>query len=38
MDIDGDWDSYVDSVDKAGLADLLAMYDSAYARSTGAAE
>ena len=38
MDIDGDWDSYVDSVDKAGLSDLLAMYDSAYARSTGAAE
>ena len=38
MDIDGDWDSYVDSVEKAGLADLLAMYDSAYARSTGAAE
>ena len=38
MDIDGDWDSYVDSVDKAGLADLLAMYDSAYARSTGEAE
>nr|WP_294668303.1 extracellular solute-binding protein [uncultured Blautia sp.] len=38
MDIDGDWDSYVDSVEKAGLADLLAMYDSAYARSTGEAE
>lgn len=35
MDIDSDWDSYVDSIDKAGLSDLLAIYDTAYERSVG---
>ena len=34
-DIDAEWDSYVDSLERAGLADLLAVYETAYARSVG---
>lgn len=36
-DIDAEWDSYVDSLDKAGLQDLLNVYETAYARSQGGA-
>lgn len=34
-DIDAEWDSYVESLERAGLADLLAIYETAYARSQG---
>ena len=37
-DIDAEWDGYVESLYNAGLEDLLAVYTTAYARSTGAAE
>lgn len=37
-DIDSEWDSYKESLDKAGLQDLLSAYRTAYARHTGAAE
>lgn len=37
-DIDAEWDSYKDSLEKAGLADLLATYTAAYERSQGTAE
>lgn len=37
-DIDAEWDSYKDSLEKAGLQDLLAIYTAAYERSLGTAE
>ena len=37
-DIDSEWDSYKDSIEKAGLQDLIAVYQEAYARSTADAE
>lgn len=37
-DIDAEWDSYVESLNNAGLQDLIDLYEVAYARSTGAAE
>ncbi len=37
-DIDAEWDSYKDSLEKAGLQDLLATYTAAYERSLGTAE
>ena len=33
-DIDSEWDSYKDSIEKAGLQDLIAVYQEAYARSS----
>ena len=33
-DIDSEWDSFKDSLDKAGLQDLIAVYQEAYARSS----
>lgn len=37
-DVDAEWDSYVESLDNAGLQDLLATYQTAYDRSFGGAE
>lgn len=37
-DIDTEWDSYKESLDNAGLQDLLSAYRTAYERRTGAAE
>lgn len=34
-DIDAEWDSYVESLDNAGLQELLAVYQAAYDRSLG---
>ena len=31
-DVDADWDSYVDSLNKAGLETLLNIYQTAYDR------
>lgn len=36
-DIDAEWDGYVQAVQNAGLEDLMAIYEAAYARSTGEA-
>ena len=33
-DIDSEWDSFKDSLDKAGLQDLIDVYKTAYERST----
>ena len=37
-DIDSEWDSFKDSLDKAGLQDLIAVYQEAYARSSEGGE
>ncbi len=37
-DIDAEWDSYIESLNNAGLQDLLSTYQTAYDRSFGAAE